>query len=120
MKFLLDESADLPLVAFLQGRGHDVTSVVQNYPRSIADTAVLAIAVREDRVLITNDKDFGELVFHRHLRHAGIILFRLENEPIPIKQQWLVRILTDYADQLRHFIVVTDQGTRLREARSPA
>jgi predicted nuclease of predicted toxin-antitoxin system len=76
---------------------------------------VLAIANEENRVIIANDKDFGELVFRRHLPHKGIILFRLGNEALDLKKQWLQRILTDYADQLNQFIVISDRGIRIRD-----
>lgn len=114
MRFLLDESADLPLADYLTTRGHDVTSVVRDHPRSIADTEVLAIARRERRVLITNDKDFGELVFRRRLMHSGVILFRLEEEPLAVKQYWLRRVLEDVAEPIGEFIVITESGIRVR------
>lgn len=116
MKFLLDESADLPLAAHLRDKGHDVTNIVRDYSRSIKDTEVLTIAVREERILISNDKDFGELVFHRRLQHAGIILFRLEDEPLAITKHWLDHVITQYRDQLREFIVITDRGVRVRSS----
>lgn len=118
MRFLLDESADYPLVAWLQKRGHDVTDVVHDYAPSLADEDVLAIAVREERTLITNDHDFGELVFRRRLPHAGIILFRLGSEPLSLKVLWLEYMLVAFADRLTDFVVVTDRGIRIR--RTPA
>lgn len=63
MRFLLDESADLPLREHLRRLGHDATAIAHEYPGALPDSDVLAIAVSEDRVLITNDRDFGELVF---------------------------------------------------------
>jgi predicted nuclease of predicted toxin-antitoxin system len=57
MRFLLDESADFPLTAFLQELGHDVTSIAHDYPSALKDHEVLEIALREARILITNDTD---------------------------------------------------------------
>lgn len=65
MKFLVDESADARLAGHLKTLGHDATTVARDYSPSLEDSDVLAIARREDRILITNDRDFGELVF-RH------------------------------------------------------
>ena len=113
-RFILDESADLPLRTHLRAGGHDVTAIAHDYPGALADEDVLAIAVAEDRILITNDRDFGELVFRRQLPHRGVILFRLGNEAIPIKMRWLDHVLDAYADRLREFIVVTDRGVRVR------
>jgi len=114
MRFLLDENADHPLAAFIALLGHNVTTIVDDYTRSTEDPDVLAIANQENRVVITNDKDFGELVFRRGLPHKGIILFRLGNEALDLKKQWLQRVLADYADQLNQFIVITDRGIRIR------
>lgn len=114
MKFLLDESADFPLAEVLRKLNHDVTSIVHDYTRSIDDEEVLDIALREGRVLIANDKDFGDLIFRQRLPHAGVILFRLGAEPIQTKISWLEHILTHYSIYLRDFIVVTDSGVRVR------
>lgn len=51
MKLLLDENADRRLAPYLQELGHDVTIVGENYPASIKDQEVLAIATREQRIL---------------------------------------------------------------------
>src|SRR5215213_1408209 len=103
MKFLLDESADFPLAKVLTDLNHDVTTIVHDYPRAIKDKEVLAIAQREGRILITNDRDFGELIFRQRLRHSGVILFRLGSEDIATKTSWLEYLLTNYAQELSQF-----------------
>jgi len=60
----------------LRSAGHEVTYVAELAP-GIADEAVLALARERNAVLVTADKDFGELVFARNLPHAGVILIRL-------------------------------------------
>src|SRR5690242_17596332 len=115
MKFLLDESADYPLRAFLERLGHDVTAIAHDYPHAIKDREVLAIAYSEQRILITNDRDFGELIFRQRLPHAGVILIRLENENLAIKSEWLSRILTEYRSELQYFLVITERGVRIRK-----
>ena len=114
MKFLLDESADFPLSGTLTDLGHDVKVVAHDYPQSLEDAEVLAIAQREGRVLITNDRDFGELVFRQQLPHSGIILFRMGSESVQTKAAWLEYVLTHYDEQLREFIVITERGVRVR------
>jgi predicted nuclease of predicted toxin-antitoxin system len=118
MRFLLDESADLPLQAHLRAAGHDATAIAHEYPGALDDEAVLDIAVREDRILITNDRDFGELVFRRRLPHRGVILFRLGDEAIHVKIAWLDHVLVAYADRLLDFIVINDRGVRVRRGPS--
>ena len=80
------------------------------------DSEVLAIAVAEDRVLITNDRDFGELVFRLGLPHRGIILFRLGDESIAVKVAWLDHVLEVYSHRLGESIVINDRGVRIRTA----
>src|SRR5215472_11599241 len=77
MKFLLDQSADFRLIPHLRELGHDVTAISRHYPPGLADEDVLTIAREEARVLIVADRDFGELIFHQELAHAGVIFFRL-------------------------------------------
>lgn len=115
MKFLLDESADFPLASYLKALGHDVTAIAHDYPHALKDEEVLKIAQQEKRILITNDRDFGELIFRQKLPHHGVILFRLGEEDIETKKAWLERVLVDYQKNLQHFIVVTDRGIRIRK-----
>jgi len=114
MRFLLDESADYPLAAFLKQLGHDVTAIAHDYPHALSDPQVLAIAEQEQRILITNDRDFGELIFRRQLPHAGVLLFRLGQEDLQTKQAWLLHVLNHHRHHLKEFIVVTDQKIRVR------
>ena len=58
MRFLLDENAEFRIGRFLRGLGHDVTSIAVDYERGQNDRTVLELAVDEQRILITNDRDF--------------------------------------------------------------
>jgi predicted nuclease of predicted toxin-antitoxin system len=117
MRFLLDESADFPLARFLRELGHDITAIAHDYPHALKDSEVLSIAVAERRILITNDRDFGELIFRRQLSHAGVILFRLSTEDIQIKKDRLTYVLTNHSQDLGDFIVISDQRIRVRRVR---
>jgi predicted nuclease of predicted toxin-antitoxin system len=114
MKFLIDESADARLAAYLRARGYDVTLVAQDYQPGLPDEAVLAIAQSEQLVLITDDRDFGELVFGHRRPHAGVIYLRLDTSILAIRTERLEYVLTHYADQLDQFLVVTRQRVRVR------
>ena len=73
MKFIIDASADSSdLRAMLIKQGHDVVTAAEIGPGT-PDDVLLARAAREQRVLITEDKDFGELVFVYRMPHAGIV-----------------------------------------------
>lgn len=113
MRFLLDQSADARLVPYLRSLGHDVVRVGRDLPGGIPDTEVLSLAVAEKRILITDDKDFGELVFHRHLPHQGVVFFRLgDYTPLVTKVARLDYVLAHYADRLDQFITVTAHRVR--------
>jgi predicted nuclease of predicted toxin-antitoxin system len=116
MRFLLDESADARLKAHLIALGHDVTSVVPDYAAGLPDQAVLAIALRERRILIADDRDFGELVFGQQLPHAGVILFRLGRTELATRIAWLDRLLDQHAEHLDQFFVITPRGIRVGRA----
>jgi predicted nuclease of predicted toxin-antitoxin system len=115
MKFLLDQSAEARIATFLTNQGHDATRVARDYPAGIPDEQVLAIAHQEGRVLIANDKDFGELVFRRNLPHAGVILFRFPlDATAQEKIAALEHLLAAHPAQLDRFVVLTPQGVRVR------
>jgi predicted nuclease of predicted toxin-antitoxin system len=81
VKFLADENFPFPALTALRDRGYDVTSVAEGYAVS-SDEAVAAICDGEDRVLLTFDKDFGELVFRRGLSSgSSVVLLRIMPEP---------------------------------------
>ena len=116
MKFLLDESADFPLATYLTNLGHDVTAVAHEYPQALRDREVLAIAQREQRILIANDRDFGELIFRQRLPHSGVLLFRLGAEDLGTKIAWLEYVLNHHAEHLNQFVVITERGVRVRSS----
>lgn len=77
VNLLCDESVELEIVARLRKDGHDVDSIRESGPGS-SDDEVLAQANQSQSVLITADKDFGELVFRLKHSHKGVLLIRLE------------------------------------------
>lgn len=116
MKVLADENIGLEVVAFLRARGMKVTSITEISP-GVSDAEVLVKAAEEDRILLTSDTDFGELVYHAGQQHAGIILLRLDDERSANKIRVLGNLLDNYADELAgSFTVVTETNVRIRKA----
>src|SRR3954469_4397808 len=115
MKFLFDKSVACPLLARLSQLGHEVTAISRDYPHSLADTEVLAIARDEQRILVVADRDFGELIFHQGLAHTGVIFFRLPGAPLQTKIERLDTVLVDHADKLTRgeFLVVNSNQIRV-------
>jgi predicted nuclease of predicted toxin-antitoxin system len=112
VRFLLDESTDAGLILFLRVLGHDTIAVVRSQP-GLPDIDVLALANDEHRILLTDDRDFGQLVFQLRLPHAGVILFRLRHKILTVRQRRLEEVLEQYPESLDEFIVVTDWGFRI-------
>ena len=101
--------------AALAGWGHDVVSALETAP-SATDESLLAWAREEQRVLITEDKDFGELVFVRRLPHPCIVRFvemRIEDKVAAMHD-----LIETYADSMRDgvLIVVTASRVRIRSS----
>lgn len=114
MQFLVDESAGSAVAAHLRGLGHDVLEVLHSMPQA-DDTAILAKAVQEARIVVTNDKDFGELVFRSGQAHAGIVLLRLHDETSPNRVRVIQAVLTQCGDMLpNQFVVASETQIRLR------
>lgn len=115
MKFLVDESIEYPIASYLRGLDHDVIAVADGYS-GLQDEEVLAFAHKQRRILITNDKDFGTLVFYHGLPHAGIIFFRLPKQTAQSKIDRLGILLEKYPEKLsNHFIVVSPKTVRIRK-----
>ena len=114
MKFLIDESVEYSLVITLRKLGYNVSSVSEESP-SLEDRDVIGLAYSEERVIITNDKDFGELIYRQKFSHKGVILFRLKSENKETKLNRLKILLEKYSDKIQgRFTVVTDSAIRFR------
>ena len=113
MRFLVDENLLLPIVEALRREGHDVAWVRADAPGS-TDEQVLARALAEGRVLVTADKDFGDLAFGAGLgAGSGVILLRLRGS-IPTWAAALVAAAGERDDWTGVFAVVTEGGVRAR------
>lgn len=89
-----------------------MSSVYDDSP-GIADTEVIRRADEEERILITNDKDFGGKVYRERYPHCGIVLLRLDNERSQNKISVLRRLLEGYAERLPdQFVVATAEQVR--------
>ncbi len=114
MRFLANENFPGDAVAALQSEGHDVVWVRVAAP-GIKDNEVLAWAVRDQRLLLTFDKDFGELAWRAGLpASCGIILFRLNLPPPPDVGTNLAARVGERTDWAGHFSVIEPSRVRMR------
>jgi predicted nuclease of predicted toxin-antitoxin system len=113
MRLLANENLPLDAVTALRENGHDIIWI-RDEARGSNDEQVLARAQQEDRILVTFDKDFGELAFRSKLSAAsGIILFRITAISSQHVAQVAVEALASRTDWAGHFSVVEDQRIRM-------
>ena len=113
MRILANENFPEAAIAALRARGHDVAWVRTDAPGS-SDRQVLARAQAEDRILVTFDKDFGELAFYSNLpASCGIVLFRISAPSSAHVANVALSALESRPDWAGHFSVVEDNRIRM-------
>ena len=119
MRLLCDEAVDRPIVEALRAHGHEVLYVAEMEP-GIDDEQVLARANELGALLVTLDKDFGELVFRQRRLTAGVVLIRLVGMQPEEKQQATVAALREHGEEMRaSFTVVAPHKIRIRRPHFP-
>jgi len=112
MRFLVDECTGPAVAQWLREQGHDIFSVFDEIPGTNDDT-IIRKAFRENRILITNDKDFGEKVYRDNLPHKGVILLRLRDERSVNKIEIIRKLFNTYGENLSDkFVAVTEDQIR--------
>ncbi len=112
-KFLIDECTGKRLSAMLKNAGHDVI-FVGDWKPSASDDEVLQKANEDERILITDDKDFGELVFRLDNPSRGIILIRTSTTN-PATRFRLLETLLKSINVNEKFIVLKDNAVKIRD-----
>jgi len=110
LNFLADENIDRPIVERLRLDNHHVDYVVEMGP-GISDDKVLEIANRTGSILLTTDKDFGEMVFLQQRVTKGVVLVRLAGISTKDKAAIVAEALKDHIDELSQAFTVIVPGT---------
>ena len=114
MNLLADESVDRPIVERLRADNHSVVYVAELAP-GVSDDVVLERANQSGMLLITADRDFGELVFRLGRIHAGVVLVRLTGLSSEAKANAVSRAFADRGDELLSaFSVISAGNLRIR------
>ncbi len=117
MRFLADESCDAAVIRALREAGHDVSAVGEVSPRA-EDSMVIDLALREGRILITEDKDFGQLVYASGFPTSGVVLLRY---PFMVREtivQALLELVGQKGEELFNRFIVVQPG-RIRISPAP-
>ncbi|MBX3347810.1 MAG: DUF5615 family PIN-like protein [Nitrospira sp.] len=113
MRFLADESCDFSVVRALRAAEHDVLAVTELLSGS-DDAVVMDVAFREHRILLTEDKDFGQLVYAYSQQSNGVILIRYPSRARKTLAEAVVTLVSRLAADLsRSFIVLTPGRVRI-------
>lgn len=117
MRILANENVSGAIIRRLRAGGHDVLSAKESM-RGQTDRAILERAQKEERLILTHDKDFGELAFGWGLpSSSGIILLRLTGAKAEIDCRRAITAIESRSDWAGHFSVITDDRIRMRRLR---
>ena len=114
LKFLADECCDAGMVAALRAAGHDIHYILEN-KAGTSDDDVLQDAFIGSRILLTEDKDFGDLVYRLKKPANGIILIRIDIQERHLKLPRLKTLIEKHEHRLPgHFVVLEMNRIRFR------
>ena len=112
LKFLVDVGVSKKVEKWLIENGYDAKAVRDMNPKA-KDSEILQLAVVENRMVITMDKDFGELVYNSGMKHSGVLILRLEDANGAQKVEIIKKILSEYTGKIQNKFCVFQDG-RLR------
>jgi predicted nuclease of predicted toxin-antitoxin system len=117
MKFIVDAGVGKLVENWLIGNSYDVKSVISINPQ-MEDVAILALANLEERIVVTMDKDFGELVFNGVHSMFGVLLLRLDGATGLEKLHIIQEIFQHHSASLPlHFCVYQNGKLRIKKLR---
>ncbi|HVH79998.1 MAG TPA: DUF5615 family PIN-like protein [Stellaceae bacterium] len=114
MHWLADECVDAALVASLRKASQDVLYVAEN-ASGLTDREALQLAQSGQRLFLTEDKDFGELVFRFQLDVPGLVLLRIDTTRSHLKWPRLESVIAQIGEGLfGRYVVISENRTRSR------
>lgn len=114
MRFLADMCVDVRIVKWLEQNGHDAIHLRDQGLHRMPNGEIFEKAIREDRIVITFDLDFGEIAALAAGRRTSVILFRLKNTRTKNVIERLSSVIERFADVLVKGSIITVEDTRCR------
>lgn len=119
MRFLADNCVDVRMVKWLLQSGHDATHLRDQGFQRMPNGEIFEKAIREDRIVITFDLDFGEIAALTESRRTSVILFRLKNPRTHHVIERLSSVIERFSGALERGCILTVEETRCRVRHFP-
>lgn len=120
MNLVADEGVDKAIVEALRAAGFSVRYFAE-VGSGATDKEVLAAASAAENLLLTSDKDFGEIVFRQRQVHAGVVLIRLSGVPTMKRASIVLQAITQHGPEMGGaFTVISPTMIRIRHMAPPA
>jgi predicted nuclease of predicted toxin-antitoxin system len=115
LKFLADEGFSFEITSLLREMGCDVKWIGDSTP-GISDRDVYKIAQEDNRVILTDDKDFGELAVRFNLKTIGVVLLRINPKEKELRNKRVFELLERFSEKLKmHLVVIDSEKFRFRK-----
>ncbi|MDQ1265465.1 MAG: hypothetical protein QG635_615 [Bacteroidota bacterium] len=111
---IADENIHSEIINSLRDAGHDVLSIIEQYS-GISDENIINLSIENKRIILTEDKDFGEWVFAHNIRNISVIFLRYNHKDLQGIKTALLSVLSNNIDALfGNFITITINKIRIR------
>lgn len=115
IRLMIDVNLGIGIEDYLKSQGYDVVTVRSINP-SMDDEEICRLAKNESRIILTLDKDFGDLVYKNRLKHSGILILRLDDWSLKNKIDILQWILHQHGENLQDSFSIYQKGNlRIRK-----
>ncbi len=117
MRFLADMGISMRIVEWLRSNSHDVIHLREQNLYSLPDNEIFDKAIKENRIILTFDLDFGEIVALSKSRQISVILFRLRNTTTHFVIKRLDTVMAESATLLEeaHIVIIEENRYRIRK-----
>ncbi|MBI2449729.1 DUF5615 family PIN-like protein [Candidatus Pacearchaeota archaeon] len=109
MRFLADENISNSLIKAIKNLGHDIKDI-KEYKKNLSDLEIVKIAYKEDRIILTHDKDFANLKNYPLVSHKGVILLRFSDQsPINVTEIFIKLLNSSIKDKFKNSLVIINE-----------
>lgn len=111
---IADENIPLPIIESLKQNNIDTTSIFDDY-RGVSDIEIIELAQNPLKIILTEDKDFGDLLFAYNQKQVSVILLRYHYSELETITSILIKFLLNHTIEKHSFVVITTKSIRIRK-----